>query len=563
MFGTFSPWQLLGRNPMGTQAAPVSEFDYIVVGAGSAGCVVANRLSEHAENKVLLLEAGPPDTDPNIHDPLALSKVIGSALDWKYMTEKQPFLNGRQIMSNRGKVLGGSSSINAMIYVRGNRRDYDHWNFLGNEGWAYQDVLPYFKKSERYELGESHYHGGHGHLSVINNHNPTDVARAFMDGAVELDYDGPDWDFNGARQENGAGLYQYTITPEHKRCATSVAFLDTVRSRKNLTILTGAQATRVLVQSGAATGIEYAQNGTTQKAMAAKEIILSAGVYASPQLLMLSGIGPAEHLKAMGIPVQADLPGVGQNLHDHLVTATVFQLKQPVSNPATIAEAGLFVRTKSGVSKRPPDLQYHFQAGVTDYTDPNFKLDPTKVVFAGVMIKPYSRGQVTLRSSNPFDPPVIDPRYLQTDAEMQTLIQSIVLARELANTSAMSKLIAAEIFPSQAFPDLSQYIRNSVQTLWHPVGTCKMGLDPQSVVDPRLRIYGVDHLRVADASIMPTITSGNTNAACIMIGEKAADMIRGPEETRRKRWQTSSAEQANGQASASGPSAQAAHPPSP
>lgn len=537
---------------MTAQTIQNGEFDYIVVGAGSSGCVVANRLSKNEGTKVLLLEAGPPDTDPNIHDPIALAKVIGSALDWKYMTEKQPSLNGRQIMSNRGKVLGGSSSINAMVYVRGNRRDYDHWNFLGNEGWSYKEVLPYFKKSERYESGESHYHGGNGYLSVINNHNPTEIALAFMDAAVELDYDGPNWDFNGARQENGAGLYQYTITPEQKRCSTSVAFLDPVHDRKNLTILTGAQTTRVLVENGTATGVEYTQNGTTQKARAAREIILSAGVYASPQLLMLSGIGPADHLKALGIPVQADLPGLGQNLHDHSIVPVVFQAKQPVSNPATIAEAGLFVRTKSGVPKSPPDLQYHFQAGVTDYSDPNSKVDPTKVVFVSVLIKPYSRGQLTLRSTSPFDPPVIDPRYLQTSAEMDTLVQGIALARDMAHTSAMSKLLAMELFPGQVIPDLHQYIRNTAQTLWHPVGTCKMGLDTQAVVDAKLRVYGVDHLRVADASIMPTITSGNTNAACIMIGEKVADMICAPEEARLKPPQISSADQSTTQGPAGG-----------
>lgn len=524
---------------MAAGATQNQAWDYIVVGGGSAGCVVANRLSSDPARKVLLLEAGPADTDSNIHNPLAVGKVIGSGLDWKYMTEKQPFLNGRQLMSNRGKVLGGSSSINIMIYIRGNRLDYDNWNFLGNDGWSYEDVLPLFKKSERHELGESRYHGGYGPLYVTNNHNPTEIASAFIGGAEELGYDGSNWDFNGERQEDGAGLYQYTITPEGKRCATSVAFLDPVRDRANLTILTNTHVTRVIVQNRAATGVEYLQNGSTQTALATGEVILCAGVYNSAQLLLLSGIGPAAHLTAVGIPVQVDLPGVGQNLHDHLVTATVFQMKQPVPNPATIAEAGLFVRTRAGVDKSSPDLQYHFQAGVLDYSDPNSKLDPTKAVFAGVLVKPYSRGQMMLRSTNPLDPPVIDSRYLQTAAEMQTLIHSIELARELAHTPAMSKFFAAEIVPGQIFPDVRQYIMNAVVTLWHPVGTCKMGLDAQSVVDPKLRVYGVDRLRVADASIMPVITSGNTNAACIMIGEKAANMIAGAETSRPA--QTSSA----------------------
>ncbi|HXA85846.1 MAG TPA: GMC family oxidoreductase N-terminal domain-containing protein [Candidatus Dormibacteraeota bacterium] len=501
-------------------------WNYIVVGAGSSGCVVANRLSADPTCKVLLLEAGGPDTDPNIHSPLDIIKVIGSPADWKYVTEKQTFLNGRQIVSNRGKVLGGSSSINAMIYIRGNRRDFDNWNFLGNAGWSYADVLPYFRKSEGYQGGECDYHGDQGPLRVTYNSNPTPIAVAFMDAAVEIGYDGPRWDFNGERQENGAGLYQYTITAEGKRCSTAVAFLDPARDRKNLTIFTRTPATRVLVKAGTAVGVEYLQDGQTHQAIATEEVILCAGVFADPQLLLLSGIGPAADLKALGIAVAADLPGVGQNLQDHMALATLFQAKKPVPNPATIAEAGLFVRTRDGIPMSGPDLQYHFQAGLPDFTDPHFRLDATKVMFGAVLLKPYSRGQVTLRSTNPLDPPLIDPKYLQCEAEMLILLESIDLARRLARTAAMAELISAELAPGPS-SDLRSYVRNNVGTMWHPVGTCKMGLDALAVVDPALMVYGVDKLRVADASIMPVVVSGNPNAACVMIGEKAADLILG------------------------------------
>lgn len=503
----------------------MTHYDYIVIGAGSAGCVVANRLTEDSDTAVLLLEAGNSDTKPEIQIPAECFTLLGSEVDWGYFSEPEPYLNHRKMFCSRGKVLGGSSSINFMMYIRGNPRNYDRWLSLGNPGWGYQDVLPYFKKSEHQQRGASEFHGVDGELSVTDLISPATVSQCFIDTCVAMGYDyNPD--FNGAQQE-GAGYYQLTVK-EGKRHSAAAAFLLPVFHRPNLTVMTGALVTRLLLDGTRAVGVEYLHEGTLHQVTVDREVILSAGAFDSPKLLMLSGIGNAEYLQAMGISVVADLPGVGQNLQDHILTCVVQAATQDV-HPAITSngvEAGLFLHSKGNL-ETAPDLQFFF--GPIQFLSSGYT--PADFGFTGAvsLTHPQHIGSVSLPSPDPKDSPTIRMNYLQNQADVQKLVEGVKLMRQLFQNNAFDEFRGQEIAPGshiQSDATLEDYIRGACSTVWHPVGTCKMGIDSMAVVDPELRVHGIQGLRVVDASIMPTITTGNTNAPTIMIGEKAADLIK-------------------------------------
>ncbi|KYC43510.1 choline dehydrogenase [Scytonema hofmannii PCC 7110] len=515
----------------------MTQYDYVVIGAGSAGCVVANRLTEDSNTTVLLLEAGGPNTKPEIQNPLDWTKLWGTEVDWAYFTEAEPYLNGRKLYCPRGKVLGGTSSINAMIYIRGNRHDYDRWQELGNPGWSYQDVLPYFKKSENQQRGASQFHGVDGLLSVTDPVAPAVTSQKFVEAAIALGYE-QNPDFNGAQQE-GAGLYQLTIK-DGKRESTASAFLLPILHRPNLTVTTEALVTRLLLEGTRTVGVEYQHNGIIHQVRVDREVILCAGVFDSPKLLMLSGIGPAEHLRSLGIPVIVNLPGVGQNLQDHLHVPVAHQSTQALepAPSSNIAEAGLFLHSKSNLDAMP-DLQF-FSAPVL-WVPPAYAREGAGFVTTVCLNHPQSRGSVHLRSASAKDSPVIQMNYLQSESDLQKLVAGVKLIRQLFQTEIFNEFRGEEVAPGvdkQSDEALQAYVREVCDTVYHPVGTCKMGTDSLAVVDPELRVRGVDGLRVVDASIMPTITTGNTNAPTIMIGEKAADMIKAASHVSQKVFST-------------------------
>ncbi|WP_392535337.1 GMC family oxidoreductase [Nostoc sp. C117] len=503
----------------------MTNYNYIVIGAGSAGCVVANRLTEDYDTTVLLLEAGNPATKPEIQIPAQCFNLIGSEVDWGYVSEPEPFLNNRKMFCSRGKVLGGSSSINFMMYVRGNPQDYNRWQELGNLGWSYFDVLPYFKKSECQQRGASEFHGVDGELSVTDLISPAVVSQSFVDACVSMGYNyNPD--FNGVQQQ-GVGLYQLTVK-DGKRHSAAAAFLIPIFHRRNLTVTTGALVTRLMFEGTRCVGVEYLHQSRLHQVRVNQEVILSAGAFDSPKLLMLSGIGDAEYLQAMGISVVADLPGVGQNLQDHILTCVVQAATQDIQPAITSngVEAGLFLHSKGNV-EAAPDLQFFF--GPIQFLSPGYT--PADFGFTGAvsLTRLQNVGSVSLRSSNLNDPPTIRMNYLQNQADVQKLVEGIKLIRQLFQSNAFNEFRGKEIAPGshiQSDAALEAYIRDTCSTVWHPVGTCKMGTDPMAVVDPELRVHGIEGLRVVDASIMPTITTGNTNAPTMMIGEKAADLIK-------------------------------------
>ena len=526
------------------------EADFVVVGAGSAGCVMAARLTEDPTNKVVLLEAGGDDNHFWIHVPLGFGKTFADPkVNWMFETEPDPRSRGRRMYWPRGKVLGGSSSINGMIYIRGQHEDFDHWRQLGNPGWSSTDVLPYFKRSESQERGGDDYHGGDGPLAVSDVRYTHPICDAFIEAAVQLGFPRNN-DFNGKVQE-GVG-YQQTTTRNGKRWSTAVGYLKPAMKRPNLRVITNALTERVTFEGKRAVGVVFQEAGVTRSVRARKEVILCGGAIGSPHILLLSGVGPAEHLREHGIEIVHHLPGVGQSLQDHYSGAIKLRCNQKITlndvmqsnvrklgvgldyilrrrGPLTmgVGPVALFARTRP--ERASPDVKFTLSPFSADNPAKGLH-DFSGFTLIGYQLRPDSRGELKLRSVDPRDTPAMFPNYLTAENDQRTIVDSLKLCRKFLATDHLRRFIESEYLPGpnvQSDEDLLEYARNTGGTTFHQTSTCRMGPDPLAVVDAELRVRGTEGLRVVDASIMPTVASGNTNAPTIMIAEKASDMIRG------------------------------------
>ncbi|MFW3616795.1 GMC family oxidoreductase [Billgrantia antri] len=523
-------------------------YDYVIVGAGSAGCVLANRLSEDSDVSVLLLEAGGTDWNPWIHVPVGYFKTMHNpATDWCYLTDPDEGIKGRRLQWPRGKVLGGSSSLNGLLYIRGQREDYDDWAAAGNAGWDYDSVLPYFKKSECQERGADEYHGADGPLHVSDLRLRREIAERFIEAAKAAGIpENPD--VNGATQE-GVGYFQQTSNKGF-RCSTAKAFLRPALRRSNLTLMKHAHCQRLVLQGKRVIGVEYQQGKQVFRVQAAREVLLASGAIGSPQILQCSGIGNPSHLREVGVECLHELPGVGENLQDHLQIRLVFktrcrtlndEVRHPLkklavgtqyvltrTGPLTLAASQVCVFTRSRDGLERPDIQFHMQPLSAD--KPAEGVHPFSAFTASVcQLRPSSRGHIRINSPDPSIYPSIQPNYLSTEEDCRVAVNAIKVARRIASQAPLASVITEEYVPGtgyQSDEELLDAAREFSQTIYHPAGTCKMGHDAMAVVDEQLRVHGLEGLRVVDASIMPVIISGNTNAPTIMIAEKAADMIK-------------------------------------